>query len=108
MKIGEELNDPVVLVLSNMWLGLFFELNCEFDRSLQHLKKALEINVAFNSLWGISTMKSHMSINYFLRGNIALAYETGQEALRIAKESGDIFSSAHSYAFHGLTCYGKG
>jgi predicted ATPase len=108
LKIGEELNDPVVLVLANMWLGVFFELNCEFDRSLQHFKKALEINVAANSLWGISSIKSHMSLNYFLRGNIALAYETGQEALRIAKESGDIYSRAHAYSYHGLTCYGKG
>ena len=108
LKIGEELKDPLMLVLINMWLGAFFEFNCEFDRSLQHFKKALEINVAANSLWGISAMKAHMAINYFLRGNITLAYETGQEAMRIANESGDIYSSAHAYGYHGLTCYGKG
>jgi tetratricopeptide (TPR) repeat protein len=108
LKIGEKLNDPLMLVLTNMWLGAFFEYNCEFDRSLEHLKKALEINVAANSLWGIAAMKSHMSINYFFRGNIALAYETGQEALRIANESGDIYSRAHAYCYHGRACYGKG
>ena len=97
-----------MLVLNNMWLGMVFELNCEFDRSLEHLKKALEINVAVNCLWGIAAMKSHMSRHYFFRGNIALAYETGQEALQIAKESGDIYSSAHSYIYHGGACYGKG
>ncbi len=108
LKIGEELNDLLMLVLTNMWLGKFFELNCEFDRSLQHFKKALEINVAVNSLWGIAAMKSHMSMNYYSRGNIALAYETGKEAIRIANESGDIYSRAHTYCSHGRACYGKG
>jgi class 3 adenylate cyclase/tetratricopeptide (TPR) repeat protein len=108
LKIGEKLNDPLMLVLANMWLGMVFELNCEFDRSLEHLKKAWDINVAANSLWGIAAMKSHMALNYFLRGNITLAYETGQKALQIAEESGDRYSRAHTYSFHGFACYGKG
>jgi predicted ATPase/class 3 adenylate cyclase len=108
LKIGEELNDLLMLVLNNMWLGIFYEFNCEFDRSHEHLKKALEINVAANSLWGIAAMKSHMANNYFFRGNIALAYETGQEALQIANESGDTYSRAHTSCYHGHACYGKG
>jgi tetratricopeptide (TPR) repeat protein len=108
LKIGKELNDPLMLVLSNMWLGIVYELNCEFDRSLQHFEKACEINAAVNCLWGIAAMKSHMVNNYFYRGNIALAYETGQEALQIANESGDIYSRAHTSAYHGHACYGKG
>jgi tetratricopeptide (TPR) repeat protein len=108
LKIGEELNDPLMLVLANMWLGAFYEFNCEFDRSLQHFEKACEINTAVNCLWGVAAMKSHMVNNYFYRGNIALAYETGQEALQIANESGDIYSRAHTSCYHGHACYGKG
>jgi tetratricopeptide (TPR) repeat protein len=53
-------------------------------------------------------MKSHLSIHYFFRGKIALAYQTGQEALQLAKESGDIYSTAHANSYHGHVCYGKG
>jgi tetratricopeptide (TPR) repeat protein len=108
LKIGEELNDPLMLVLNNMWIGAFYEFNCEYDRSLQHFEKACEINAAVNCLWGIAAMKSHIVSNYFYRGNIALAYETGQEALHIANESGDIYSRAHTSTSHGHACYGKG
>jgi tetratricopeptide (TPR) repeat protein len=108
LKIGKELNDILMLVLNNLWIGILYEVNCEFDRSLEHLKKAWEINVAANSLWGIAAVKSHMVHNYFYRGNIALAYETGQEALQIANESGDIYSRLHTSIYHGYACYGKG
>jgi class 3 adenylate cyclase/tetratricopeptide (TPR) repeat protein len=108
LKIGKELNDPLMLVLNNMWLGAFYEFNCEFDRSIQHFEKACEINAAVNCLWGIAAMKSHMANSYVYRGNIALAYETGQEALQIANESGDIYSRAHTSTYHGSSCYGKG
>ena len=108
LKIGEELNDPLTLVLGKYWMGHCLSFNCEFEKALHCFKKALEINVAANAQWGISAIKSCIAINYFYQGNIDLAYETSQEALRIADESGDIYSKAHAYTFHGMSCYGKG
>jgi len=37
-----------------------------------------------------------------------LAYKTTLEAVRIAEESGDIFSKPMPYTEHGASCYGKG
>jgi class 3 adenylate cyclase/tetratricopeptide (TPR) repeat protein len=64
LKIGEELNDLIILVLTNMWLGIFHLNNCEFDSSLDHYKKALEINVAANSIWGVSAIESNITWLY--------------------------------------------
>jgi tetratricopeptide (TPR) repeat protein len=82
---------------------------CEFSKALRCFEKALEINVAANSLWGISVYKAMIAVNvYFFQGNINLSYKTSDEALRIADESGDKYSKTHAYTAHGWSCYGKG
>jgi tetratricopeptide (TPR) repeat protein len=108
LKIGSELNDPLALVLANTWMGESLIRTCEFGKALYYFENALEINVAANAQWGISAAKSWIALNYFLQGNIDLAHRNSLEALRIADASGDIYSQAHAYAFHGACCYGKG
>jgi class 3 adenylate cyclase/tetratricopeptide (TPR) repeat protein len=109
LKIAEELGDTPSLEVANHWLGLGLSYVCEFQKSLYHLEKALEINVAANTLWAIAETKTHISIcSYAHYGKIALAYQASSEAIRIAEESGDIFSKAISYIFHGFACYCKG
>jgi class 3 adenylate cyclase/tetratricopeptide (TPR) repeat protein len=108
LKIGSELNDPLAMLFANHWMGNNLVAICEFDKGLYYNKKALEINVAANVQWGISAIKCWIALNYFCQGNIDLAHRNSLEALRIAGESGDIFSKAHAYTFHGLSCYGKG
>lgn len=71
--------------------------------------KSLEINVAVNSLWGVSVVKSVIaSWVYGFQGKIDQSYRTSEEGLRIAEESGDIFSKAYAYFSHGCACYYKG
>jgi predicted ATPase len=109
VKMGEELNDLISLVLGNMTMGNSLSFNCEFSKALHCYKKALEINVAANSLWGTSVFKAIIgAMVYFPQGNINLGYKTSDEALRIADESGDIFSKAHAYTAHGWSYYSKG
>jgi len=109
LKIAEELNDTLSLAMANYWLGLALELNCEFEKALHNLEKALEINVAANSLWGISMMKSIISMwIYDFQGKIDLGHQTSDEALQIAEESGDIFPKALAYTAHGTSCCHKG
>jgi len=108
-KLSEESNDTVSLLLSTYWMGLTLAWNCEFDSALYHLEKALEINVAANSLWGISTLKTTIAIDvYHLQGKVGLSYQTTDEALRIAEESGDMYSKAMAYSIHGYSWYRKG
>jgi class 3 adenylate cyclase/tetratricopeptide (TPR) repeat protein len=108
-KISEELNNVVSLFFSSGWLGIAFSNNCEFEKGLQYLEKTIEINVAADNLWGISTMKSCAStFSYYLSGRINQGFQTSDEAVRLADESGDIFSKAISYTAHGISLYGKG
>jgi len=109
LRISEDLNDFLSLFNANYWIGIAFAFNCKFEKALYHHEKALEINVKANTLWGISLMKSMISANiYHLQGKIDLAYQTSDEALRIAEESGDIYSKAHAYRVHGFSYFYKG
>ncbi len=109
IKIGTEINDPISLVLANIFMGANLSEECEFARALSCLEKALEINVASNVLWGISATKSWIAwLVPHKQGNIDFGYATSYEALRIADESGDIYSKAHAYTAHGWSYYHKG
>jgi len=109
LKVSEEINDVVSLVLANSWLGLALARNCEFDKSLLNYKNALDINLAANSLWSISAIKSVSSYwLYYMWGRINLCYQTTNEAAQIAEESGDIFSISQAHTAHGISLYAKG
>jgi tetratricopeptide (TPR) repeat protein len=54
-------------------------------------------------------MKSNLALFcHFYHGRIDLQFKTSNEGLRIAEESGDIYSKAMAYVAHGASCYGKG
>jgi class 3 adenylate cyclase/tetratricopeptide (TPR) repeat protein len=109
LTIGKELNALLSLVLSNNWMAQSLCINHEHDKALYCWKKALEINIKANSLWGVSAMKANMAIFvYTQQGKIDLAYETSKETLQIADESGDVFSKAHAYTAQGWCYYHKG
>jgi class 3 adenylate cyclase/tetratricopeptide (TPR) repeat protein len=109
LTIGKELNDLLSLVLSNNWMAQSLSVNCEYDKALHCWKKALEIDIKANSLWGVSAMKANMAIFvYTQQGKIDIAYETSKETLQIADESGDVFSKAHAYTAQGWSYYHKG
>ena len=108
LKIAEKSNDIVSLFFANQFSGIARTLNCEFDKAVQHLNEALDINIKRNAVWGISAVKSVLSYTYNHQGNIDLGYKTSEEALSIAEESGDIYSKAVAHTSHGLSCFYKG
>jgi class 3 adenylate cyclase/tetratricopeptide (TPR) repeat protein len=109
LKIAEEQNDIVSLWTANFFLGVVLTHNCEFEKASYHLGKALDINVAANTIWGIAVVKSiRAGIVYLPQGKIDLAFRESSEAVQIAEESGDILSKAHSYTYHGGSCCCKG
>jgi len=109
LKIAEESNDQASLWISNHWLGHAFAENCEFEKALYHLNKALEISKAANLIWSISIMKSCIANTvYNTQGNAELGYQTSLEGLTIAEESGDAMSKAEAYVHHGVSCFLKG
>jgi len=109
LKISEEGKDIVSLVLASSWFGYALGANCEFERSIKYLQRAIDINVAAKNLWGIAICKSNLAyFSHFYHGRIDLEFKTSNEGLQIAEESGDIYSKAVAYVSHGTSCYGKG
>jgi class 3 adenylate cyclase/tetratricopeptide (TPR) repeat protein len=108
LKISEEVKDIVSLVLASYWFGVTLGFSSEFERSEHYIQRALDINVAVKNLWGTAAIKSMLTyFSYFYNGKIDLQFKTTSEALRIAEESGDIYSKGLAYASHGVSCYGK-
>ena len=109
LSISGKSNDMVSSLFSNFWLGVVRSVNCEFERAHVNMTRALEINRAANSNWGVSIIKSNFSffIHYF-NGNIKESFQTSKEAHEGANESGDIFSKAMASVCHGFSCYGRG
>jgi tetratricopeptide (TPR) repeat protein len=109
LRISEEVKDIVSLVLASFWFGFALGLNCEFERAASYFQRAVDINVVAKNLWGISANKGMLATcSYWYNGKIDLQFETTNESLRIAEESGDIYSKAISYVNHGVSCLGKG
>jgi tetratricopeptide (TPR) repeat protein len=109
LKISEQVKDIVTSVLASFWFGVALGWNCEFERAALYVQRALDINVAAKSLWGIAAIKGNLAYScYYFQGKIDLAFQTTSEALHIAEESGDSFSKGIAYGSHGVSCYGKG
>jgi tetratricopeptide (TPR) repeat protein len=109
LKISDETNDILSSVLARHWLGVALSLNCEFEKASYYIEKALDITTVAKNVWGISTMKATQS--YWvcnLQGRVNLGYQTSNETVRIAEESGGIFSKATAYLTHGVSCLYKG
>jgi tetratricopeptide (TPR) repeat protein len=108
LKISEEVKDIVTSVLASFWFGCALGMNCEFERSTKYFQRAIDVNLLVKNLWGIAAMKSSLAyFSYRPNGKIDLQFQTTQEAVRIAEESGDIYSKALAYTSHGISCYGK-
>jgi tetratricopeptide (TPR) repeat protein len=109
IKIGEEVNDLLSLVLANTFMGACLSDNGEFEKVLSCYEKALEIDVMTNSQWGIVAIKMHISVWLYGRmGKVELAYQTSLEAQSIANETGDIWSKANANYALGVSYYLKG
>jgi len=109
LKTSEEIKDNVSSILASFFFGCALGMNCEFDRAVYHFQKNLTINVSAKNLWGIVATKANMAYFCYLHsGRIDLGFQTSAEAVRIAEESGDIYSKALAYACQGIFCYGRG
>ncbi len=108
LDMSDESNDVVSLLFSSYRFGLALCLNCEFEKGAYLFNKSLKIMTKANNLWGISRTKAYLSyFAYWFNGHVDLAYQTSDEAVRLAEESGDTYSKAIAYTCYGASCFGK-
>jgi class 3 adenylate cyclase/tetratricopeptide (TPR) repeat protein len=108
-EICEEIGDVFLLTNVYFWHGTARSYNCEYEKALYYFGKGLDINLMVKNFSGIAVFRSTISFFvYYFQGNINLAFQTSDEAIRVAEESGDIFSKGMAYNSHGVSCYGKG
>jgi tetratricopeptide (TPR) repeat protein len=109
LTISDETNVILSSVLSRLWLGVALSLECEFEKASYYIEKGVYITTVAKNPWGISTMKSTQSYWIFnVKGKVNMGYQTSYEAMRIAEESGGIFSKATAFLVHGISCLYKG
>ena len=109
LKIAEESKDFTTLWVASHWMGHALAENCEFEKALVHLERDLQISTFADIRWSISIMKSCIGMTvYCNQGKVDLAYQTSQEGLKLAEESGDTFSKAEAYTSCGYSSLLKG
>jgi len=106
IETAEETNNFVSLIFANHFIGHVFADNCEYEKGLYHIKKALEIVEMGNVLWSVAMHKACIALNiYCYQGKINTAYQNSHEALELAEESGDILSKTEAIVSHGIICF---
>jgi predicted ATPase len=109
LKISEIIKDKVSLWYANFFLGMSLSCHCKFEKGIEYLVKSLELGKLANNPIPISMAKCGMSaFAYMFQGKSDLAYQTSNEALQMALESGDIYIKGIAYSSQGMSCYCKG
>jgi class 3 adenylate cyclase/tetratricopeptide (TPR) repeat protein len=109
IEVTEETGDFNTSVYAKYMLAADLAFNCDFEIAIQYFEMLLSLSMAMERTWTASIMKSNMSVYaYDFHGLVAQGYQASEEALRIAEESGDIYSKAMAYVSHGISCYYKG
>ena len=108
LELGEQMGDMVSVLVANWWLGFALAFDCQFQEAFIRIDTSLKINMAVSNLWGASTMTSLQGWFQFWHGQVELSYRTSNEALKLAEQSGDIYSSTWAHTCRGLSCYGRG
>ncbi len=109
IAITSETRDFETNLHAKFILGLVLAFNCDFEKAIHHFDMLVSPTMIVERAWLASYLKSNISVYaYDYQGMVSLGYQISEEALRIAEESGDIYSKAVAYACHGTSCYYRG
>jgi tetratricopeptide (TPR) repeat protein len=107
-KAGVSFSNYMPVIFSNLYLGTFLTWNCEFEKALKYLKKNLDLGESANDLVAIGFAQGGICNNWAFQGKIDLAYQTAKAVLKMAKDTGDIYTMGMAYTSYGASCYYKG
>jgi len=107
MDISKDMDDYLSFITAQSQLGILAGLCCDFEKASEYFQSILNtIQKKTESKRGIAIYKGLESFFvYHFLGNITREYQTSNEGLRLAEESGDIFSKAQAFTCHGASLY---
>ena len=108
MKIAELDADYISLLAALLQSGAFLPFISEFKEAHKRLQQCLDFSLMAKNKTGIAFSKVIISMCYTVEGQVNPAYEFAQEALKLAKETGDAFIKGTTYAYYCAACYQKG
>ena len=65
IETAEETNNFASLIFAHHFIGHIFADNCEYEKGLYHIKKALEIVEMANLLWSVAMHKACIAFNIY-------------------------------------------
>jgi len=101
LRISQEERDMVSAFFANVWLGNALFFGAEFQKAIEYMQRALDLNIAANNLWGISVIQGSIAMYHLWHGNVQLGLKMSEKALETAEQSGDIYSRSYAYKYHG-------
>ncbi len=111
-KIAEKADDSMSFYMplwfSSYYLGAQLAFNCEFEKSLEYLKKSFHLSRAANDLIGMPFARGSESLVYIYQGKIDRAHQISEEALQMAKQIGTMFVEGMAFTAYGMSCYYNG
>jgi tetratricopeptide (TPR) repeat protein len=111
-KISEKADDSTSFYMplwhSSYYLGITLAFLCEFKKSLDYIKRCLDLSRAANDLLGAPFARGNESLNCIFQGKIDRAHQTSEEALQMAREIGAMFVEGMAFSAYGTSCYYKG
>jgi tetratricopeptide (TPR) repeat protein len=109
LMLSQKSGDLRTLAMVSYWMGCAQAFNCEFDKARTNIERSEKIQRKAKAPWREATLKSLLShLVYYYQGRLDLAFKISNEAVRIAEESGDIYSKTFAYCCHGISCFGLG
>jgi len=108
LELGRQANDAASQYFANSFLAFAYYYDCKFDDALRYFQDALDINIAANALWEVSVVNSCLCMVHFSRGELRAAHETGEQAVRLSEQSGDIYSRALANIHYGGCLFYEG
>jgi len=109
IEVTQETGDLITNVYAKYMLAADLAFNCDFEKAIEYFEYLLSLSMSLERTWRVSIMKSNISVYaYDHHGMVAQGYQTSKDAVRIAEESGDIYSKAMAYVSHGTSCYYRG
>ncbi|MBU2646489.1 hypothetical protein KKI24_17405, partial [bacterium] len=109
VNISKEINHIPTIHFAYYYRSLVHSYSCQFETAHEYLNASIKIVLAKKDIWGVSMMKSNLSIQCLdFYGKSKQAFDSSAEGLKMADECGDAYSKAMAYTAHGFSCLCSG